>query len=390
MTFSLRKLALSCLGALLFTGAGLAQTGAISGKVKGEDGQPLKDALVKITRTDIKGNYQVKTNKKGEYFHAGLPLGQYTVALTVNNQEVDKVAGVRTTLGDPTPVDFDLQKYAAQRQEQQKAMEQAAQTGQVTDDLTRGMSKEQRAELDKKLKANQEAMAKNKALNDSFNAGMEAIKAKDYTTAIDQLKKASEMDATQHVIWGNLADAYVQSMKGKTGPEAETMSQGAMTAYQKAMELAPADASYHNNYALALAQMKKFPEAQAELDKAAQLDPPNAGKYYYNLGALLTNAGQLEPSGAAFKKAIETDPNYADAHYQYGVYLISKATTTPDGKIVPPAGTKESFEQYLALRPDGPFAQSAKDMLTTMGATIDTKYVNPNAPKAKPVPARKK
>ena len=60
-------------------------------------------------------------------------------------------------------------------------------------------------------------------------------------------------------------------------------------AYNKALELKPDDAGYHNNYALALARAKKFPEAQAELTKAAQMDPANAGRYYYNLGALLVN-----------------------------------------------------------------------------------------------------
>ena len=54
----------------------------------------------------------------------------------------------------------------------------------------------------------------------------------------------------------------------------------------------PDDAGVHNNYALALAQAKKFDEAQAELGKAAQLEPANAGKYYFNLGALLVNNGQ--------------------------------------------------------------------------------------------------
>ncbi len=88
-----------------------------------------------------------------------------------------------------------------------------------------------------------------------------------------------------------------------------------------------------------LAKQKKFDEAQAELTKAAQLDPPQAGKYYYNIGAVLVNTGQMEPAGEAFKKAIEIDPNYADAHYQYGIYLIGKATTTADGKITRAAGT---------------------------------------------------
>ncbi len=64
---------------LLLAGAALAQTGQIEGVVKDENGQPLKDALVKIERKDIKGNYQVKTKKKGDYLHAGLPLGTYRV-----------------------------------------------------------------------------------------------------------------------------------------------------------------------------------------------------------------------------------------------------------------------------------------------------------------------
>ena len=115
-------------------------------------------------------------------------------------------------------------------------------------------------------------------------------------------------------------------------------------------------------------------KAQAELTKAAQLDAANAGKYYYNLGAVYVNTGQSEPAGAAFKKAIDTDPNYADAYYQYGIYLIGKATTTPDGKIVPPEGTADAFQKYLQMRPDGQFAEPAKAMLQSMGSTVETNF----------------
>ena len=52
-----------------------AQTTTLEGDVKGENGQPLKDAIIKIERLDIKGNYKTKTDKKGHYIHAGLPLG---------------------------------------------------------------------------------------------------------------------------------------------------------------------------------------------------------------------------------------------------------------------------------------------------------------------------
>src|SRR5512140_3912525 len=102
MTNTFRKLASIASFTLLFTGAAMAQTSSLEGDVRGEDGQPLKGALVKIERTDIKGSYKVKTDKKGHYFHAGLPLGTYTLILEVEGKDVDQVKGVRTRLGDPT------------------------------------------------------------------------------------------------------------------------------------------------------------------------------------------------------------------------------------------------------------------------------------------------
>ena len=100
----------------------------------------------------------------------------------------------------------------------------------------------------------------------------------------------------------------------------------AAEAYQKALAIKPDDAAYHNNYALVLAQEKKYDDAQAELTKAAQADPTNAGKYYFNLGAVYVNTGNADAAAAAFKKAIEVDPNYAEAYYQYGLSLMGKAT----------------------------------------------------------------
>lgn len=134
--------------------------------------------------------------------------------------------------------------------------------------------------------------------------------------------------------------------------------------------------------ALALANLKKIDEAKAELEKSAQLDPTQAGKAYYNLGAIYINSGQTEAAGDAFKKSMELDPNYADAYYQYGVVLMAKMQVAADGKITYMPGTKESFQKYLELKPDGQYADAAKGFLTSMGATIDTTYTNPNAKKS--------
>jgi len=366
-------------GLLVFSLAASAQTTSIAGEVKGEDGQPLKDAWIKIERKDIKGSYKVKTNKKGEYFHAGLPIGTYDVILEVDGKVRDQVKGVRTTMGDPKPVNFSLEG----QKKAQESLAKAAATGTLTKEQARDMSPEQKAQLEKAMKDRQQAMSKNKELNDAFNAGMEALKAQQYDTAITTFTKASEMDPKQHVIWANLAESLMGAAKTKTGDEQKALMAKGFDAYSKALELKPDDAGYHNNYALALAKGGKFPEAQAELNKAAQMDPPNAGRYYYNLGALLVNSQQLEPAGEAFKKAIEGDPNYADAYYQYGIYLISKAQTSADGKVTPVPGTKEAFQKYLELKPDGPYAESAKGMITMMEGQIATEYKNPSAPAKK-------
>ncbi len=364
---------------LMFSGLSLAQTSSIEGKVIGEDGQPLKDALVKIERQDIKGSYKVKTRKKGDYFHAGLPLGVYQVILEVDGKERDRVNGVRTRLGEPSPVNFNLQET----KKRQEALQRAAEQGQLTEEQSRQLTPEQREALEKQMKERQSTLKKNKELNDAFNTGMDAMKAKQYDAAVASFLKASELDPKQHVVWGQLADAYVALATTKIGAEQQTILGQGLAAFQKAIEMKPDDPAYHNNYGLALTRAKKFDEAKAELTKAAEIDPPNGGKYFYNLGAVLTNIGQLDPAGEAFKKATEMDPNYADAQYQYGVYLMSKAQTTADGKFVPPAGTREAFEKYLQLRPDGPFAESAKGMIATMQQTIQTEYKDPDAKQKK-------
>jgi tetratricopeptide (TPR) repeat protein len=369
---------------LLFGGSAFAQISAIEGDVKDADGQPMKGISILIERKDMKGTYKgAKTDKKGHYIYNGLPLGLFKVSVIIDNQVRDSVDNVKTSLGDPKTVDFDLKKTAQQAQDLQKAVE----TGTLTKEQERGLSKEQKDALEKRAKESAAAMAHNKALNESFNAGKEAYLAKNYALAVESFNKAAEVDPKQSVVWGNLADAYVSLAGTQTGAEQQASYEKSLDAFQKAIELKPDDAAYHNNYALALAKSKKYPEAQAELGKAAQIDPTSAAKYFYNLGAVLVNTGRIEEAGAAFQKAIEADPNYADAQYQYGVYLISKATTAADGKIIPPPGTKEAFQKYLALAPTGVNAEAAKGMLASLEGSVATTYQNPDA--KKPAPKKK-
>jgi tetratricopeptide (TPR) repeat protein len=278
----------------------------------------------------------------------------------------DLLKSVRTK-GDPTTADFNLKD----------AQTQAA--GAPPTEADRSMTKAQKEELEKLNKAREAQLAKNKELNDAYQAGRTALDAKMYDEAIEAFNKAATMDDKQVAIWSGLADAYVASA-GMKPAEASALYEKGFDAYRKAIELKPDDAAYYNNFALALAKDKKIDEAKTNLDKAAQLDPPGAGKYFYNMGALLVNSAQNEAAGDEFKKAIAADPTYADAHYQYGLYLTSKATTDPTGKIIAAPGTIESLQKYLELKPDGPFAQSAKELIAGLGGSVNTTFVNPNAP----------
>ena len=368
---------LGFLGLFLFCASAWGQTGSLSGDVKDPDGKPMVGALVKIERTDIKGNYKVKTDKKGHYFHAGLPLGTYNVILEVEGRDVDRVNGVHTKLGDEVPINFNM----AEAKAKQQALAKAAETGQLTKEQERGMSAAEKAALEKQTKERSAAMQKNKALNDAFNTGREALTAKQWDAAVQAFQKGSEIDPNQHMIWAYLADAYSGLAATKSGQEQQDAYAKAIEAYNKAIALKPDDAAYHNNYALLLARAGKMDEAKGELQKAAQLEPAAAGKYYYNLGAVLVNTGKTAEAEDFFKKAIEADPNYAPAQFQYATALSAKLVTKPDGSVEAPPGMKEALEKYLQLDPNGQFAEAAKGMLQMVGGKIETKYENPAAAK---------
>jgi tetratricopeptide (TPR) repeat protein len=281
-------------------------------------------------------------------------------------------------------------------------------------DVERSMTPAQKAEFEKANKAREAQLAARKDLNDAYQAARTALdtieqlrcmqnptcklagpppaaKPEDipklYDEAIENFNKAAMLDDKQLAIWSGMADAYVGAAAAKPAEAAALYDKG-FDAYKKAIELSSTldpkeQASYYNNFALALAKDKKIDDAKTNLDKAASLDPMGAGKYFYNMGALLVNSAQNEAAGDEFKKSIAADPTYADAYYQYGLYLTSKATADATGKIIAAPGTIESLQKYLDLKPDGPFAPSAKELITSLGATVSTSYTNPNAPATK-------
>jgi hypothetical protein len=69
---------------------------------------------------------------------------------------------------------------------------------------------------------------------------------------------------------------------------------------------------------------------------------------------------------------------------------VGKAQIGADGKISPPPGTREAFQAYLDLEPNGPNAQPAKDILASFDQAIATEYSTPEAKKRAEEAAKKK
>jgi tetratricopeptide (TPR) repeat protein len=342
--------------------------GNVKGICKDTDGKPIAQAEVEWSGTDTGHKYTLKTNNKGEYFSLGIVPGKYNVKLSKDGKELWHFNGVMKGL-DETELNFDLKKEMA-----------AAAQGQ-------GMSPEEAAKVkEAAAKAENERKVVG-TLNEKLNAAKTASDAGDFETAIATLTEANQIDSTRDLIWFKLADAYRMSAPKQTDPaEKQKRYEMAAADYQKAIELRSTSevaqkdpdnnknmAAYYNNMAEAYAKSNKVDDSVASYNKAAELDPAHAVTYLFNEGATLTNMGRVDDAIVAFDKVIAADPTKADAYYWKGVNLIGKATLKGD-KMVAPEGTAEAFKKYLELAPDGKLAQPAKDMLASIGATIETGY----------------
>jgi tetratricopeptide (TPR) repeat protein len=373
---------------LLASCAVWAQTTTLEGDIKGEDGLPLKGALVVLTRTDIKGHYQVKSDKKGHWLYTGLPLGTFDIELQVDGKTVDKINGVKSSYSDSKPVNFDLKAI----KDQQAAARQANQSGELTEQQSKSMTKEQKEALEAQLKKNSEISKKNKALNDAYNAAQDQIKAAaaetdnakkvaDYQSAVDSLNKAAAMDPTQVAIFNTMGEAYRGMAKAQTGDDRTKSYDMAVDAYKKSLAIKE-DAGVYNELGNIYGAEKKIPEATDALTKAAQLDPSMAAKAYFNMGANLVNGGQPAKAAEFFKKAADADPNYSEAWYQYGSLQMMQGSVDPKtGAQKYPPDTAPALKKYLELQPTGAHAAEATAMLQAMGETVETKVVVPQKKK---------
>jgi len=344
-------------------------TGTVKGVCKDVDGNPIVGAEVQWVGVESGHTYKMKTNSKGEYFSLGIVPGKYNLKLIKDGKELWSINGIPVGL-DEKDQDIDLKKE------------------QVTAAQGKGMTVEQaKAAAEQQAKAAKEVNTV-KSLNEKLTESNAAVDAGDFDKAIASLNEANAIDATHDLIWFKLGDAYRLSAPKQTDPDEKKKRYDlAATNYQKAIDVRKASepaqkevdnnkkfAAYYNNLAEAYSKENKIDDAITAYNQAAQLNPEGAPTYYFNEGAVLTNAGRADDAVTAFNKVIAADPTKATAYYWKGINLIGKATLGKDNKMTAPDGTAEAFQKYLELDPNGPMAQTSKDMLAQIGATVETGF----------------
>lgn len=358
--------------------------GTVKGVCRDPDGKPVAGGIVEYQNLDNGQKYSLKTNGKGEYFSLGITPGKYKIVLyrTADDQKANKelfhINGFQVAL-DENNLDIDLKKEA-ERQAKGEGIS----------------AEEMKARQEQAAKAQKEQNTV-KSLQAKLDAANTAIQAKDYETAITNLTEANQIDPSRDVLWYRLGDAYRLSATTQTeSAEKQKRYESAIESYNKAIQLlqdgiqngkekdaAKANqklAGFYINMADAYAKNRKTDDAVKSYEMATKVDPSSAASAYFNIGAVYTNAGKVDDANAAFDKCIAADPTRAEAYYQKGVNLLGKATLQGDKTVAPP-GTAEAFQKYLEMAPTGPNAQSAKDLLASIGSSVETSFGAKKKPK---------
>lgn len=319
-----------------------AQLGGLQGEVRDEEGKALAGVTIEFERLDLNQTFQATTDDKGRYIHAGLPAGsgvRYNVRLLQDGKQLYMLNNITVPLGEIRALDIDLKK---ERERQQQALT---------------------PEQKQQIKEMEEAREKVKSLKEHFALGMQHLEEKQYPAAVEELEAAKAIDPDQYAVWANLGRAYAAMNDSEKG----------IQAYEKAIEIKPDLGGLYNNLGQLYIAAGRTEDAIRAFEKAAALSPDQAGTFYFNLGVTFYNNGQLKAAVEPLRKATEIDPTRADAFYWLGVCLYSSAETRVEGgevKTVLQPNTRESFQRYLELAPEGRYAADAKQYIQVIEATV--------------------
>jgi tetratricopeptide (TPR) repeat protein len=427
--------ALSLVGA--FAVAASAQLMKVSGKVslKKADGTvaPLPGATVKFYRTDIKAEYEVKTDKNGNFAHAGIPLvGVFTVVVSGPGAQPTYKTGFKPTLSPENNTVLepgDGSTLSLEDVATLEAMRGKPAAGGGTDMAAAKKKADELMAERKRIEAeNAKATEINAKAPEILKAGNEAFAAKNWDVAIAKYDEGITILPEDPVFYRNKSsalvargiDRYNAAAKVKPNNQAGIDAARAdMQASVEAAEKAVANYRARGNGGGGAAPAPGQPNKELDLlstraeayrlalttnssvdnDAAAKAiqeyidaepDQTKKDATQASLGDALRFAGKYDEAIAKFREILAKNPNNLDAQFGLGIALASKSGL-PDSDPALVAQARDALKQFVGKAPDtNPRKQEAAGMVTYLDQTLEGFKASKEAESKPKTPARRK
>lgn len=386
--------------------------------------EPVVGATVEPFRTDAKGKSpSAKTNKKGEFSFAGLQLGQmFVLSISAPNIKPMIQPGIKAGMenivvtveeGDGKRWTEDEVRQALSASPTKTSTTASANTASATGAQKAELSADQKkaqAEYEAKVKEvtarNENIKQRTAIVESSLKAGNEAFNSKNYDIAITKYSEGIEADpnfvGSTPILLNNkgaalkvrATEAYNQAVKS-ADPQTKTAAmvkvkqdlQDAVTSYTNSWTILkaaqPADISNQANYEatklqaltgltdahrlLVLTKSDASKSAEAKTAFADYLtietDAAKKAKAQIVLGDIMREAGESASAIEAYRAALTTSPDNADAMAGLGLSLFNSGVVSDDkAQMQEGLNFMEKFAQ--AAPETHPLKSSVKDAVT--------------------------
>jgi tetratricopeptide (TPR) repeat protein len=436
---TLTRLAVALALVAAFAVAASAQVATVSGKVslKKADGTvaPLPGATVKFYRTDIKAEYEVKTDKGGNFVHAGLPLvGTYTMVVSGPGAQPTYRVGLKPTLSPENNLVLEegdgktLSLADVATLEAMRGKPTAVGAGAPYMAAAKKKADELMAERKKIEAENAKATEINAKAPEILKAGNEAFTAKNWDRAIAKYEEGITLLPEDPVFYRNKAvalfsrgrDKYNAGVKAKPNDKASIDAARAdMQASTEMAEKAVAAQRAKGNGGGAAASAPGQPNKELDLlstraeayrlalttnsavdnDAAAKAiqeyidaepDQTKKDATQASLGDALRFAQKYDEAIAKFHEILAKNPNNLDAQFGLGIALASKSGVgDSDPALVTQA--RDALKQFVSKAPDtNTRKQEATEMVTYLDQTLEGFKASKEAESKPKAPARRK
>lgn len=199
-------------------------------------------------------------------------------------------------------------------------------------------------------------------------AGISAQQMKDNKTALKYYYRLLDLDYKSEDIYGSII-----SIERYANEDIEK----ALEVTRMAKEVFPENDQFQKQEINLLIESGQVDIAKDRINDAIEKEPNNAN-LYFNLGYLYEQLEQPEKAEAAYLKAIEINPDYLDANYNYAVYYYNKAADLlaeardMDLQTYKKEGKKLENKAKEYLKKSKPYFEKALEISPTELAVIET------------------